>query len=483
MSSIEETFEKVPDFFVDKKEINEEKKIDLKPEEKASLNSKLEEILLHKPAMKIEQAFSTIEFETYKDDLKILFKELSDLNIKVLKWDTESFLDIHAFIYQNDLTELLTKISYLPNSDNLPKLLELIAFEVENGNYDLGNIIDNEMVFQSFKRIYNQRVQLIIIPFLVIINSLCKKLLPYKKAVWSILNKSGKIVEASFYMNDIQKSMIRMKKAQELLMQEGYSTEDNIKENIDFLMFLSSTINPLYPVYKAIKNELPIESKEFESLILSEFKIKVGNFPRPLAQVMLSYKYGDIAVKTSTKVMSYSNHELDDNFTDYLISYFKETIDDITIDFNISDKIREIILSVTESAKNKNWNISYIAEIIFTAILNFKEFLGRNDLKLLAYLVARELTAGILKVRYKLEEIIEGLALGCAYLENNSLGRSGEFVFENKINQKIVLESTLNGLTDTFTEIYPNLLSIDKYLDLFNSKYKKAVDDLKLKDY
>lgn len=483
MCSIEETFEKVPDFFVDKKETNEENKVDLRPEEKASLNSKLEEILVHKPAMKIEQAFSTIEFETYKDDLKVLFKELSDINIKVLRWDAESFLDIQTFIYQNDLTELLTKIAYLPNSDNLPKLLELIAFEVENGNYDLGNIIDNEIVFQSFKRIYNQRVQLIIIPFLIIINSLCKKLLPYKKAVWSFLNKSGKIVEASYYMNDIQKSMIRMKKAQELLMQEGYSTEDKIKENIDFLMFLSSPINPMYPVYNALKNELNIESKEFENLMFNNFKIKSTSISKPLAQVMLSYKYGDLAVKTSTKVMSYSNHELDDNFTEYLISYFQEVIGDLIIDFNISDKMREIILPITESAKNKNWSISYITEIIFTSILNFKEFLGRNDLKLLSYITARELTSGVLKVRYKLEEIIEGLAFGCAYLENNSLGRNGEFIFENKSNKKIVLESTLNGLTDTFTEIYPNLVSIDKYLDLFSSKYKKAVDDLKLKDY
>lgn len=477
----EEVFEKIPNFFTNNQENSIENNIQERNELQLVSNNKLDEILSNKPPIKIEQAFSTIEFDTYKDDIKNLFKELSDINIKVLKWNSKSFLDIHAFIYQNDLTELLTKIAYIPNSDNLPKLLELIAFEVENGNYDLGNIVDNEIVFQSFKRIYNQRVQLIIIPFLILINSLCKKIIPYKKVVWNLLNKAGKTVEASYYMNDIQKSMIRMKKAQELLMQEGYSTEDKIKENFDFLMFLSSNINPMYQIYKAIKDDISYDSKDFENIILSEFKIKPNIIQKPLAQLMLGYKSSDLGVKTSTKILSYSKSNLDNDLFDFLIEYLSSEIGDINIDFDISERFRDIILSIMETSKNKNWNISYTCEIVFTSLLNFKSFLGKNDIKIIGYIAARELVSGVLKIRYKIEDIIEGLAVSCAKIRLNSIGRNSEFIFENKINQKILLESTLNGLTDTFTEIYPNILSIDKYLEIFHNKFKSTLYELKLK--
>lgn len=488
MKKKEEEFEKIPEFFSPAKAIvaevvpTKEEVIEEEDDEPILDSFKEEKLraLVDKVSnIKVEQSSNIVEFETYKANLTPLFKEVSWLYQSLNEWDFESFLDLYGYLFDHDITDFINKIAYIPNNKYLPNIIELMALEVESGNFDIGSILDTETTFQSFKRIYTERVQLILMPFLIYTHSLCKKLIPVKRTLLNIFNKTGKIYESFYLMNELQKSMIRMKKCQELLMQEGYSLEEKVNENIDLLITLAGTNHVLYPMYNAYKEVAENSAIDLEKNLLAHYEISPNTIVKPLPQVLLTYKQHELGVKTTNTLYSWQG-SLNSAFEQYLVDFLKEEFLNITLDRNLTTSMREIVFGIMEAAKRKNWNTIEIIKSAFIAIFNANPRLTRNTIKVLAYTFAREIMASVLKIKYKPEDGVQGLAKAFIYFETSSKNFENYEFLKNKINKKIISEFLYNGMLDTSLEIYPNFITLEKYSELFVNTAKTEKENLKI---
>ncbi|MFN8575803.1 MAG: hypothetical protein U0354_03005 [Candidatus Sericytochromatia bacterium] len=471
-----EKYEKVPDFIpvrIEEKEVKEvEKKQTPKIKELDSMEKYSFRDALTKPSrLKVDQSYTLVDFDSYKGDLSLLYGDISDLYKNINDWNEESVFNVASYVLDTDLNTVLNKIAYLPNHIYLGNIIEIIASLIINGGIDVGSIIDNENVFQSFKRIYTNRVQIVLLPFLFCVYNLDRKLLPIKKTAWSILNKNGRFFEASNIMSDIQKSMIRVKKCQELLTQEKFNIDDKFSENIDLLLLLSGQENILFPIFQAYKQQINNQEFNIESYLSSYYKVTPL---KPFAQQLLTFKAGDYGNKIQSILSRWSVNSSAPQFKEFLsnsISTITEDMEFKADDFyNIS---KDIIFSIMDTSKKRNWNsIDTINAIVFS-ILDGIVISDTNRLRLISYTIGSQVIAGVLKVKYKIEEAVQGLALGLISLENDFQDEDKKRFFSDTTNHKIICEAVYNGIWDTAFEMYPNLLTIDKAIDLFINSFSK----------
>lgn len=491
-----QSFEKVPDFInnnpiksppekvVIKRLVRDDVESQKKDETITDVEIKNEGLsfidnLMQPSTLKIDQSMMLVDFETYKGDLGNIFMELTELYQNINIWTQDSTFKINEYFLEKDFNEIINKIAYLPNNPYLPNIIEIIASLIENGAIELGSIIDTEIKFQNLKRIYNHRVQLILLPMLLYIYNLDRKLMPVKQEAWSVLNKKGRFSEASLLMNDIQKSNIRIRKAQELLTQEKYDLETKVKENIDLLMLLSGKKSILFPVYYSYKESLNNPEFNFEKYFLSTYNI--DKMPlKPFSQQLLIYKAGDIGQKVSGQIILWGGSDLSPQFREYLNNILAEIFESFTdtdIDLKVySLYIRDIVFSITDIAKKRGWDISEVIKNTFISILSSANILDRNDLRVVAYSVSSQILAGTLKIKYKNEEALLGLAKSIVSLYDDFAKKE---IFTDNINRKIISEAVYNAIWDTSIEMYPNLITVEKNMDLFANNLKVELKNFK----
>lgn len=468
-----EQYQKVPDFIP--VSVNEPVETEIKktvPKIK-ELNymekSSFRESLTKPSKLKIDQSYTLVDFDSYKGEISVLYKELSELYKNINDWNDESVFNVAAYILDTDLNTLLNKIAYLPNHQYLGNIVEIAASLIINGGIDVGSIIDNENVFQNFKRIYTHRVQIVLLPFLFCVYNLDRKLLPLKKTAWSLLNKNGRFFEASNIMSDIQKSMIRMKKCQELLTQEKFNIDDNFNENIDLLLLLSGQENLLFPIFQAYK-QINDEGFNLESYLIKFYRITML---KPFAQQLLIYKSGDYGNKIQSIVSRWTGKSNDPQFKEYLSDAVYRTLEDTEFKaeefFNLS---RDIILSIMDISKKRNWNSVDTIRAVLFAILDGIVISDTNRLRLISYNIGSQIIAGVLKIKYKIEEAVQGLALGLTDLPDSFDDDDKAQFFSDTTNHKIISEALYNGMWDTAFEMYPNVLTIDKAMEQFVNQLK-----------
>lgn len=477
-NSDEEYFESVPDFIptyhndLEEELLENEKPFTYKIY-RTELLTQEEDLLLKKELSKpsklvIEQSFAPVVFDDYKGNLAFDLKEFNALYQNFNYWNEDAFFNVLEYYTETDIGAILKKLAYLPNHKFLPNFVELLGIEVQNGNIDFGNIIDNESVFQNFKRIYEERIQLILIPFLLYTYNLDKKLIPIKKLVWQLFNKNSRSIEANLLMADIQRSLIRFKKAQEFLMQEGYNLQEKVKFNLNLLILMSDKNHFYYNVFQIFK-EIE-ENKEIQdieeiktTLIIKRaselFEIK-PLLAKPLTQQLLIYKLTEIGNRISNELI---NSNIMENIPNAIISNLgtqKITIKNYIL-------IREIVFSITEVAKKRNLPINEIIQKIFVSVIKNFSFNDVNQIKILSYVLCFEVIAGVFKVKYNVDLAVQGL--GSAILE---LKNEKQSFFAKDHISKIIIEFSHQGLWDACIEVYPNIILVEKYSDLFLSFLK-----------
>jgi hypothetical protein len=489
MAKEKEAFEKIPDFtFSGDIQPEIEKRVDNPVI--SQVNTKLSDIddkkindikenILKPSKLKVEQAFSLVDFESYKGNLTELFEQLSFLYQSMSRWSEEAPVTASEKIANLEISNLLNKMGYLPNHQFLPNLIQVLASDIESGNFDIGSAMHTEIIFQSFKRIYNQRIQLILLPFIQYIYSLDRKLLTIKKIAWQVLNKNGRAFEAAFIMDDIQKSFIRIKKAQELLIQEKYNLEERCEENIDLLLILAKKQEVLLPVYKAYKEGQDNKSLDIEKYLSELYEI--GNQPpKPLSQQLLTYKTGFYGEKIINKIIQWTDKNTGIEFKKFLLDCFLYPLANLEIDNkNFPLILRDIIFTTMETAKKRNWATSEIIGDLVFVIFNSLNIDDTNKLKIVAYNLGSEAIFGIIKVKYKIDEAVQGLAKGLVHLIPDSIDLKGSHFFSLGNNYRITTEFVYSGMWDSTLEVYPNLLTVEKNGELFTSVMKSESQKLK----
>lgn len=471
-----EKYQKVPDFIPVSVNETELKEVDKKQSPKIKELNYMEKYsfkeALTKPSkLKIEQSYTLVDFDSYKGDLSLLYGDISELYKNINNWNEESVFNVAAYVLDTDLNTVLSKIAYLPNHTYLGNVIEIIASLIINGGIDVGSIIDNENVFQSFKRIYTHRIQIVLLPFLFCVYNLDRKLLPIKKTAWSILNKNGRFFEASSIMSDIQKSMIRVKKCQELLTQEKFNIDEKFNENIDLLLLLSGQENILFPIFQAYKQQINNDAFNLENYLISYYKVTPL---KPFAQQLLTFKSGDYGNRIQSILSRWSANSTAPQFKEFLSDAISTTLEDTEFKadefYNIS---KDLIFSIMDNSKKRNWNsIDTIKSILF-GVLDGIIISDTNRLRLISYNIASQSIAGVLKVKYKLEEAVQGLALGLVSLPDDFNDEEKSKFFSDVTNHKIICEAIYNGIWDTAFEMYPNMLTIDKSMELFINTFSK----------
>lgn len=477
-----EQYEKIPDFIPVNPEMSQEVTEDKSKDETKTL--KIQELkqnervsfkdsLIKPSKLKVDQSYTLVDFDSYKGDLSLLYGDISDLYKNINNWNEESVFNVASYVLDTDLNTVLNKIAYLPNHRYLGNVIEIIASLIINGSIDVGSIIDNENVFQSFKRIYINRVQIVLLPFLFCVYNLDRKLLPIKKTAWSTLHKNGRFFEASNIMSDIQKSMIRIKKCQELLTQEKFNIDDKFNENIDLLLLLSGQENILFPIFQSYKKKAEDENFNIENYLSVYYKISIL---KPLAQQLLTFKSGDYGNKMQSILSRWSGKSNDPQFKNYLSSAVNEVLEDKEFNseefYNIS---KDIIFSIMDVSKKRGWDSVETIKSTFFALLDGIVISDTNRLRIIAYNISSQVIAGVLKIKYKLEEAVHGLGLSLVDITNNFNDTYKDAFFNNPTNHKIICEAVYNGIWDTSLEMYPNMVTIDKSMDLFISTIDKAV--------
>lgn len=473
-----ENYQKVPEFVArtpEVEELKENKTVAITPKIKDLDNVEkysFRESLTRPSKLKIDQSHNIIDFDSYKGDLSILYKDLSELYQNINNWNDESVINIAGYVLDTDLNEFIHRIAYLPNHLYLGNLIEIAASLIINGGIDVGSIIDNENVFQNFKRIYTHRVQIVLLPFLFCVYNLDRKLLPIKKTAWNILNKNGRFFEASNIMSDIQKSMIRIKKCQELLTQEKFNIDDKFQENIDLLLILSGKENLLFPVFQAYKRSND-DGFNLEKYLTENYK---ATMLKPFTQQLLIYKPGTYANQIQAIVSRWTGKSNEPQFRNYLSDAISQSVEDMEFKaedfYNIS---RDIIFSVMDVSKKRNWDsITTIKELVF-AVFDGIIISDTNRLRLISYCIGSHIVGGVLKIKYKIEEGVQGLAKGLVHLADNFDDDEKRAFFSNPVNHKIISEALYNGFWDTSFEVFPNMLTIEKNADLLISNIKSEL--------
>ncbi len=499
MSQEKEAFEKIPDFtFSNNDETNFQEKdekpvishIDnILPGFDAKNRSNIKANILKPAKLRVEQAFSLVDFESYKGNLSTLFDELSALFQAVSKWNEESPLIVSEQITNSEISMLMSKIGYLPNNPFLPNLLQVLVSVIENSSFDIGSAMHTEIIFQSFKRIYNQRVQMVLHPFAQYIYNLDRKLMPIKKIAWQLLNKNGRTFEAAFIMDDIQKSIIRIKKSQELLIQEKYNLEEKCEENIDLLLLMADKQEVLYPIYKAYKENQLNNSLDLEKYLSELYEL--ANQPlKPLSQQLLNYKTGSYGEKIINKIDRWTGKNTGIEFKRFLLDCFEYPLSGIDINSkNFPLIVRDIIFATMETAKKHGWGTTEIIQDLVFVIFNtlniddknnspkgapvfINSGVNKNNLRLVAYTIGSECIAGIIKVKYKIDEAVLGLAKGLVHLIPLSITFNRNDFFCQDNNYRIITEFIYSGMWDSTLEVYPNLSTVEKNGELFTSTIK-----------
>ncbi|MEK7434380.1 MAG: hypothetical protein AABZ74_14705 [Cyanobacteriota bacterium] len=412
-----------------------------------------------------EQSYAIVNFEGYQGYMSKELAEFNALYQNFNNWGEDSFFNILEYYSQSDIYSILKKIAYLPNNKYLSKAVEMLVIEVINGNIEFGNIIQFESTFQSFKRIYDERIQLILIPFLLHLYALDKKLIPIKRTIWNIFNKNSRNLEAYLLMADIQRSNIRMKKAQEFLIQEGYNLQEKVDYNINLMILISDKnyiFHNIFKIFKEIEENTEIQGiNEIKEAYINKktieyFQIKTVT-PKPLTQQLLVYKTNEIG-NFIAKSLSINILSLEDVMSDLIVAIDKVN----NINYFNSIIIRDIVLSTTDFLKKKNITISEIIKHIFISIIKHISKNNSNNLKVLAYLLGYEITLGVFKVKYKIEEAIFGISEGIKYLKNDYFLDSNKDELYN-----ILIEFTHGGYWEASVEIHPNITLVEKNSNLF----------------
>lgn len=494
----QENFEKIPEFFAENQVPDEEEDNTDIPEEKnekpepsildALLSGfseqereKIKIRALAQCRLKIDQEQSIVDFESYKGNLPALFKELSEFFLILNKWDETSPLNLNnKFLKEQNLTDIFTRLSYLPFHPYLANLVEIINIILGNGSLDQGNTIETETVFQNFKKIYALRIQVLLLPFLAYSYNLDRSLLPMKKLAWQLLNKHGKTFEAAYIMDDIQKSSIRLKKAQELLNQEKYNLDEKIEINSGLLLLLSDPEDILYPVYSLWQEYTETPEINQEGFLMLAYRLDAIQV-KPLSQQMLLYKMGSLGENIAKMLLRWVGRAAGKDFRVFLYETVRTLI--FSEDFNYKTlqlNIRDIIFSAMETAKKKNWPVSEFVKDLLCALFFALKINGKNRLKMVSYLIACEFISGIIKIKYKIDEVVQGLAKGVIQVvTDKDFCETSELSGQSNYHQ-ILCEFIYNGMWDTTLEIYPNLLTVEKNAELFISTMRQESQKVKI---
>lgn len=498
----EEVFEKVPDFIGERQphpeeqpQVKEEQGGEVEEEdtreievEKLALKlsaysdeerTEFKKAMAYPSRLKVDQSVTLIDFDSYKGDISLLFNELSILYQAMNRWSTEIAFNTSELFQGIDFNILIGKLAYLPQHKYLANLLEIIASLIEEGNLNIGSNTETETLFQSFKRIYLARIQAILLPFLHYMYDLDKKLMPVKKTAWQLLNKNGRLYEASYIMDDIQKNTIRIKKAQELLIQETFNLDEKIRENVNILYFLSEKNDVLQTVYKVYRELKKNPELNLEQAFQKEYNL--SNLPvKPLSQQLLTYKTGTAGEKITNKLSLWSGKASGPDYKIFFHECFRETLKNVEPDaVNFPLMIRDIVFSVMELAKRKGQVNHEVIRDMLIATLNSVEFTSINKLKQFSYIFAGEVICGVVKVKYKIEEAVQGLAKGLVFLIPESFLLDNHY-FSRETCYKIACEFVYNGMWDTILEIFPNIQMVEKNADLFLNIFKSETQKQKI---
>ncbi|MFN8673218.1 MAG: hypothetical protein U0457_14200 [Candidatus Sericytochromatia bacterium] len=486
MNNLEEDYQKIPEFFSreatettdENSETEEVLEYNYKTKRLSNLDENEKSFLYNQikipSKLIVEQSYAPVNFETYSGFLSKDFSEINFLFELFNNWNEDAFFYILEYFSNNNINSILKKLSYLPNNKYLSKGIEILAIETINGNIEFGNISDFENTFQNFKRIYDQRTQIILIPFLLYLYSLDKKLIPIKKTIWKLFNKNHRNLEAYLLMSDIQKSIIRMRKSQEFLIQEGYNLLEKVNYNMDLLILLSDKNYPYHNIFKILK-EIE-ENKEIqdipeikEELIIKKateyFKIKTIT-PKPITQQLLVFKNTDI----SDKIVNYFSKTFlsaEENIQ-YVIS---ELVKDIKINYENAYLIREITFTSIDILKKKGINPQDSIKLLFVYFILCLFENDFNALKILSYTLGYEITLGVFKIKYKPEDAVIAITNAIKLLEQDfftNLQNKNEII-------NLIIEYTHSGYWEASIEITPNLQSIEKNSILFFELLKNGI--------
>lgn len=430
--------------------------------------------------LKIELLYNTVDFTSYKGDKTKLFKELIEYYKITFNWNKLNIFEILVDLARKDFVELLKNLSYLPNTVFFPNLIETLALSVINGNISIGDINDIEKTFQDLKKIYAERVQALLLPFLFYIYNFDRKLLPIKQKSWEILNKNGKIIEASIIMDDIQKSNVIMKKSKELIIQERFSIPD-FQENIYLLLLLTDKDSIFYPIYNVYKETMGNPDFDIEELLISAFGIDDKKPSKKLLQELIAFKNKERGLKIMGSLGKWTKKNTDYGFADYLNNILQSEIPYISIDSEyFAEEMRDIIFSIMTVAQRRMWSIPDMVIDLFVSLMELFEVRNANQLKVLTYTIAKEIVAGSKKVNYKVEKALEGLGTGVVELMSY-ISKAYEYSFLTKpTNYKLICEYIYTGIWDTSIELYPSLAVIEKNLDIFTSSMKSYTDKINI---
>jgi len=430
--------------------------------------------------LKIELLYNTVDFSSYKGDVSKLFKELIQYYKITFNWNRLNIFEVLEDIVKRDLIELLKNISYLPNTVFFPNLIETLALSVINGNISIGNINDIEKTFQDLKKIYAERVQALLLPFLFYIYNFNRKLLPIKQKSWEILNKNGKIMEASIIMDDIQKSNVIMKKSKELIIQERFNIPE-FEENINLLLLLTDENSIFYPIYNVYKETITNSDFDIEEILLSAFGIDNKKISKRLLQELVTFKTKERGLKIMSSLGKWTKKNTEYGFADYLNNILQSEIQNVSIDSeNFGEDIREIIFSIMTVAQRRMWSISDIVIDLFVSLMELFQVKNANDLKILSYTFAKEIVAGSKKINYKLDKALEGLGIGLIELLSY-MSKAYEYSFLTKqSNYKLICEYVYTGIWDISIELYSSLVITEKNLEIFTNSMRKYSDKINL---
>ncbi|GIW22099.1 MAG: hypothetical protein KatS3mg068_1106 [Candidatus Sericytochromatia bacterium] len=434
-------------------------------------NKELDNLFHTNSGILIPQSTGIVNFSSYKKDKRKLFENISYLYKLLRNWNIESAFEFLNFSQKNNFEDILEYLSFLPNEKYLSNMVETLAIFFEANLITIGDILENEILFQSFKRIYSERVLIILQAFLYYIYSFEKKVLPVKKTAWELLSKSNKHFEAFFLLDEINKSNIRIKKIHELLTQERYNLNQKINENIDLLNCFLGSNNILTHIFNAYKN---FDSDEYIVKYLTQ-KLNIDEKPRPLIQKILMYKTSDHGNNVINILKMWSSNINTDEFMNFLINNFSYILkEDDFYKIEYQDIFRDIHLSALDFCKKNNKNIVDMLLNLFVAYLfNYTNFLSFNDLKKVMFYFSFESVIGVNKIKYKIEDVIEGIIKSIIFTYKNI-----EIPSLKKHDFIELFHYLIQGFYSANIEIYPNITIIQKNIETLHKKFDNEIKNL-----
>jgi len=419
----------------------------------------------------ISQSSGVVNFSSYKRDKKLLFENISYLYRLLRNWNTKSAFEFLSFSQKNNFQDVIEYLAFLPNEKYLTNMIEAFAIFVEANLISIGDILENEILFQSFKKIYSERVLIILHAVVYYIYSLEKKILPIKKIAWELLAKSNRYFETFFLLDNINKSNVRIKKIQELLMQERYNLNQKLNENIDLLNCFLGSKNIITHIFNAYKNfELEEDIKKY--LIQ---KLGIEDKQRPIIQKILMYKTSNYGQNIIEILKLWTSDINSNDFRNLLINNLSTILkEDDFYKNNFQDIFRDIHFSALDFYKKNNKNTSEVLLNLFISYLfNYSNFLSADELKRIAFYFGFESVLGVNKIKYNIKEVIEGIAKLVVFTYRNV-----EISLLKKNDIIEILYYIFQGFYSAIIEISPNITTIEKNIELLNKTINDKVKDV-----